>query len=1221
MKITINLLLAGAMALLFSSMASAQVPYTVPYGELIYSNGFVSQPTPTVTILNSAPQLANNLINGNYTGGTNTAIWLETTNDANFLTEGGTIDGHEGTALLPFTPVPGNVYIINWVFDSGQTFGGASANAELGFAQAYPGAGTNADGTRIQDSAVSGWDWLFDRTTVDIMYRGAGATVAGPTENLMPGVGLYTNQIVLSAFGVQWIGQGFINGVQIGTNVYYGTNTFGIGTATNPLPIIHYLALGGQALGAVTKLSYTNSLTLSMVQVPFIDRQPASGSANQNGSYTVTAGVMAPASGGPLTYQWYNNGTPVGSAGTISTITATNVAALTLNPVTTVEAGTNYYVTVANSYGSITSSPASLVVFSSPQFTSATPITYTNLGSTNLMFLYGGTNTGATAYYGSSPTFSVSALGASPIGYFWLTNGVAMGGATNTTFAITNAQWNSPTNIVCVASNFVGTATNIWSATYLPTPQAPFPQAVLAAGPVGYWRLNDTIVDGPDNGNGDNGYVCNDYQSGNNGIYTNLLLGNAGYNPTTDPSESSALFDYNLTPSAAYSIGTNVDFSAETNAEFTVAVWANGDGQIQTTHAGIVSKGYWTQEEFALDNNAGHNLEFLVQNGSSAYPADSSYQLGSDSNWHYIVGVCDEANGLISLYVDGELVGTTNIPAGSGVFNASRDPIQIGAQGNSLTTLNYQYVGYLNDVATYNYALTPSNVATSFETVGGTIPPYLLAPLPPANALVLGNTNLTIPASVFGEPPFGYYWITNGNTANVLGSGSSTTLAPLNATLTTAATTNWWGYQLELVVTNAYGSTNWFVNVTAPLPPPPAPIVIGYTNGILYSNVFSSGIEHVSVNGFPATAANFLVGGTNSTWVCTLTNNALSQFGTVYLDGTIGTNASVALLPFTPEPGFIYTLTASLNQTVTPASWVCLGFSEYDTQVSSGTARFDDNPPNGYAWLYIGSPNVDAIFETGPSGSSGPDGTGASGFPGPSQSTFQIILNTLTNNAWTAAAYDANGNGIMTNVYSSNPPIHYFGMGENNLAGPNGTAGTTWNFITLTEASPNGYPPYLLTAPPTSSILLTNATITLSASGIGTGPWGYYWINNSTVLTSGTTNNTAPNNANLSIPSTSLSAGSLELVLTNALGTNITSITLVSPVNANPTNIVATVTNNNLYLTWPVDHTGWQLQAQTNSVGKGISTNWANYNPSTGTNQVVIPVNLTNGTVFYRLTY
>jgi Concanavalin A-like lectin/glucanases superfamily/Bacterial Ig-like domain len=77
----------------------------------------------------------------------------------------------------------------------------------------------------------------------------------------------------------------------------------------------------------------------------------------------------------------------------------------------------------------------------------------------------------------------------------------------------------------------------------------------------------------------------------------------------------------------------------------------------------------------------------------------------------------------------------------------------------------------------------------------------------------------------------------------------------------------------------------------------------------------------------------------------------------------------------------------------------------------------------------------------------------------------------------------------------------------------------------------------------------------------------------------------------------------------------------VVTVSTNPTNILVGATNNVLYLSWPADHIGWQLQAETNPATVGIYTNWANYNPSTGTNQIVIPINLTNGTVFYRLIY
>ncbi|MGH7980115.1 MAG: LamG-like jellyroll fold domain-containing protein, partial [Limisphaerales bacterium] len=74
-------------------------------------------------------------------------------------------------------------------------------------------------------------------------------------------------------------------------------------------------------------------------------------------------------------------------------------------------------------------------------------------------------------------------------------------------------------------------------------------------------------------------------------------------------------------------------------------------------------------------------------------------------------------------------------------------------------------------------------------------------------------------------------------------------------------------------------------------------------------------------------------------------------------------------------------------------------------------------------------------------------------------------------------------------------------------------------------------------------------------------------------------------------------------------------------VNTNPTNIVFSVVNNQLNLSWPADHTGWQLQAQTNNLSVGISTNWVNVSGTTSTNKVIIPINLTNGSVFYRLVY
>ncbi len=60
-------------------------------------------------------------------------------------------------------------------------------------------------------------------------------------------------------------------------------------------------------------------------------------------------------------------------------------------------------------------------------------------------------------------------------------------------------------------------------------------------------------------------------------------------------------------------------------------------------------------------------------------------------------------------------------------------------------------------------------------------------------------------------------------------------------------------------------------------------------------------------------------------------------------------------------------------------------------------------------------------------------------------------------------------------------------------------------------------------------------------------------------------------------------------------------------------------TGNQIQLGWPQDHTGWILQAQTNLPGTGLSTNWGAVAGSTATNLMTLPVDTTDGSVFYRL--
>jgi hypothetical protein len=56
-----------------------------------------------------------------------------------------------------------------------------------------------------------------------------------------------------------------------------------------------------------------------------------------------------------------------------------------------------------------------------------------------------------------------------------------------------------------------------------------------------------------------------------------------------------------------------------------------------------------------------------------------------------------------------------------------------------------------------------------------------------------------------------------------------------------------------------------------------------------------------------------------------------------------------------------------------------------------------------------------------------------------------------------------------------------------------------------------------------------------------------------------------------------------------------------------------------LKISWPADHAGWKLQAQTNTLTSGLGTNWVDLGDYTQTNQANLPVISTNGSVFFRL--
>lgn len=73
------------------------------------------------------------------------------------------------------------------------------------------------------------------------------------------------------------------------------------------------------------------------------------------------------------------------------------------------------------------------------------------------------------------------------------------------------------------------------------------------------------------------------------------------------------------------------------------------------------------------------------------------------------------------------------------------------------------------------------------------------------------------------------------------------------------------------------------------------------------------------------------------------------------------------------------------------------------------------------------------------------------------------------------------------------------------------------------------------------------------------------------------------------------------------------------PVNTTPTNLTATVSSGNLNFSWPADHTGWALQS--NAVSLLNTSAWYNVPGSEGTNNIIIPINVRQSNVFYRMVY
>ncbi|MCX6904161.1 MAG: hypothetical protein NTW03_11940, partial [Verrucomicrobia bacterium] len=326
-------------------------------------------------------------------------------------------------------------------------------------------------------------------------------------------------------------------------------------------------------------------------------------------------------------------------------------------------------------------------------------------------------------FAGATNSWTVAADAGFPVNFYWCQNGTVIPTATNATFQLANMQTTNSGNYTVVISNSFGMATSsIVSLAVLPAPTYPFGQAVLTDRASGYWRLDEA-----------SGTVAHDYVANNNGDYTaKVLLGQPGHKLLD--THYAARFGY-LSTSNSCVTNLAVDFSTSANAVFSVEAWVNGGSQ--TTDAGLVTKGYGGGgEQFNLDCGGGsHAFRFFVRDSTgSARLATSS--VVPNNQWHHLVGVCNQVNGYVCLYVDGTNVAQTTIATNIGILTSSL-PMSIGSRKSGAATgYDNQFVGYIEEVAIYGYALSTNQVRAHYQAATNRPPTFLSNPftVPNANA-------------------------------------------------------------------------------------------------------------------------------------------------------------------------------------------------------------------------------------------------------------------------------------------------------------------------------------------------------------------------------------------------------------------------------------------------------------------------------------------------------
>jgi hypothetical protein len=391
--------------------------------------------------------------------------------------------------------------------------------------------------------------------------------------------------------------------------------------------------------------------------------------------------------------------------------------------------------------------------------------------------------TNQTVFVGATVTFTTIVSGSPPFSYQWMSNGIAITGATTSSLVLTNVQFAQAGSYSFSVSNAAGVA--ISSNATLSVVSNPS-CAAIPLGLVSWWRGEGNALD----------------QAGTN---NGALIGNT----TIGPGKVGQSFVFDGSGDGVR-VGDSANFHLQ---NFTIEAWvkraSTSVASLDPYQTGGIFVYSWGGYALALWDDGRPLL------GKVGYDNISpTFAITDTNNFHHVAVAKNGTN--VVFYLDG-------IGQSVGPYNTLYEfggPAGIGARGDDMVA---SFLGSIDEVAIYNRPLSAGEIQAIY-TAGASgkcitpTPPFITVQPTNQTAPFGGSVTFTIAAS--GTQPLSYQWLNNGT--NIPGA----TFASL--TLTNLQPSQSGIY--SVAVTNIVGSTS-SSNALLTVNPPPAAVRISSAVG------------------------------------------------------------------------------------------------------------------------------------------------------------------------------------------------------------------------------------------------------------------------------------------------------------------------------------------------------------------------------------------------------